>query len=339
MAKRFLVISAKSGWDLLLHLGIIISLGLILILFVFSVYLPGITNHGETVTVPDLQGMSVDEIDKFLSAQNRNLRYEIRDSNYSAKHKPYIVLTQSPEPGAKVKENRTLFLTINPKTPPKVKVPKLKDMPFKAAERTLRHLGLDVGRLKYKPFIGENVVLEQRYRGKEITPGTFVKKGTRIDLVVGDGIGEKEFDVPDLVGLPLDEAEFVLTGSQLHLGEINYVYNSSQEIGTVIRQTPKPYFGTLEKGVKKGSQFDKRQRSQIHAGEIIDLWVVGNPAAKPQEEIDESNLSEEEQRELDSLRRNINQRSPEEIEEILKKRKGISDKDKKKKPKPKPEED
>ena len=58
-----------------------------IIFFIFHIYFPIKTNHGDTITVPNLIGMELNEIDEFLS--DRDLRYEILDdSSYSSEYPP-----------------------------------------------------------------------------------------------------------------------------------------------------------------------------------------------------------------------------------------------------------
>ncbi|NJO02689.1 MAG: PASTA domain-containing protein, partial [Bacteroidia bacterium] len=145
----------------------------------------------------------------------------------------------------------------------------------------------------------------------------YITKGTPIDLLIGDGIGEKQFPIPDLVNLPLDEAEFVIKGHDLVIGNKTYVYNSNQEIGTVIRQSPAVFIGKLKDGIQSGSLQDNRVRNKIRAGEVIDLWISGNPAADPMAE--EEELDEEEKRRRDSLETPQNYYDRERLENVIKK--------------------
>lgn len=71
----------ETWWDVLKHLGIALGVGLIITLFFFYIYLPTTTNHGESITVPDLVGMPLSELDEFVV--QRDLRYEVSDSSYS----------------------------------------------------------------------------------------------------------------------------------------------------------------------------------------------------------------------------------------------------------------
>ena len=75
---------ARNIKELLIQLLAILGAVTLLVLFFFYVYLPATTNHGETLTVPNLIGLSYEELDEFLI--KRNLRYEVTpDSSYSAK--------------------------------------------------------------------------------------------------------------------------------------------------------------------------------------------------------------------------------------------------------------
>ncbi len=237
--------------DVLIHLAIIIVLTISLLVLFFNVYLPTATNHGETVTVPDLEGIHLDDIDEFLT--KRNLRYEVlTDSGFTAEYEPFTILNQHPLPGAKVKENRKIFLTLNAINPPQVKMPDLVDGSVKNAQLVLQGYGLERGNIKYVPDLAQNAVLKQSYDGKEIEAGTFLPKGSKIDLLVGDGLGNTVLEVPDVNGMDLEEAEFIIVGSGLKLGSILFqnpslsgrdarevVENAAQdERYVVVRQNP-----------------------------------------------------------------------------------------------------
>ena len=310
-----------------------------ILLYFFNSYLLNITYHGETVSVPDLEGMNVNEVREFL--EKRDLGFIIEDSTYSESHKPNVVLTQTPAAGDMVKRNRKIRVTINPLSPPKVKLPYLVDLPFSEALRKIKNTDLKLGKISYKPYIGQNIILEQKINGKTYNAedqnlikngDILVTKGTVVNLLIGDGVGKVDFPVPDLVGLTLDEAELIIKGSELYVGVIKYDFNSSREIGTVLKQTPTPYFGRLKKGVKAGSAMDNRERQMTRAGQVMDLWVAGNPAARP-EDAEEEELTEEERRRRDSLNQNINIRNAQDFERYRKKQLGIEDpKEKNQKP-------
>jgi eukaryotic-like serine/threonine-protein kinase len=215
---------------------------LTLALFVFGsiIILNGYTKHGQTITVPDLSGKRLGDVKKQL--ESRKLAFEVVDSSYSDRVMPLTVIDQNPKPGSKVKEERTIYLTINALNPPKVKMPDLRDASLKQAQLELESYGLKIGKLSYKPDLALNAVLDQQIKGKSIPPGTMIAKGSRIDLVVGDGLGQTEIEVPNLVGLTLAEAKFVLDGVGLNLGSVvtdNTVGTDASD-AYVYKQVPDP---------------------------------------------------------------------------------------------------
>lgn len=212
---------------------------LILISFVWlsMSYLDSYTHHGESITVPNLKELDVSQVDELL--KDKKLNYKITDSTYKDNVPPLSVIDQSPEPLSKVKQNRTIYLTVNATNPPIVKMPNLKDVSLRQAIPMLESIGLKVGELIYKPDLARNAVIEQQIRGREISQGAEIRKGTTIDLVLGNGLGNTEIPVPNLMNLTLNEAKFVLQGSSLNVGAVYFektVNDTSQAV--IFRQTP-----------------------------------------------------------------------------------------------------
>lgn len=248
-------ISTNSLRDLLTHIGIITALILIFFLAFFFIYLPFTTNHGESVTVPDVQKMDVRKIGDFLD--ERDLNYEVSDCTFVTSLPPLAVISQYPKPGSKVKEGRKIYVTVVMQTVPVIKMPKVTDMSHKSAELLLRSNGLFLGALKYVPDLAHGSVLKQFYEGEEIAPGADVPKGSRIDLEVGNGLGNTSFPTPSVVGMLEDEAEFQIVGAGLKVGQrLSVPLEEGQESGTIVKQNPSP-------------------GSNIRVGEEIDIWIAG----------------------------------------------------------------
>ncbi|MEI7583911.1 PASTA domain-containing protein [Runella sp.] len=258
-------ISTNSRTDLIVHISLVVALVVALFLGFFFLYLPFTTNHGQSITVPDLKGMSLEQIEDYLD--DRNLRYEIADCTFVVGEKPLSVIRQSPKSGMRVKEGRKIYVYITSMNAPNVKMPQLVDRTKRSAEAELARLGLRLGTIKYVPDLAQNSVMEQFFNGQKILPGTLIPQGSKIDLEVGDGIGNTEFDVPDVVGKTLDEAEFVLRGSNLKRGLIMPVDDPSKAPGTIVRQNPEAGAG-----------------NKIRVGDVVDLWVVGQPDTQPQQQ-------------------------------------------------------
>lgn len=255
----------KSFKDLLIHLGVMVSIIIIGILMIFYLWLPIATNHGETITIPDVKGKLPDELETFLNA--RELRYEvIPDSTYSPDEKPLAVLRQVPPPNAKVKENRKIYVTLNARNPPMVRMPRVEDLSLKSALMTLKSYDLTFGKPKYVPdqFF---VVHEAQINGRTIFEGEKIEKGSTVDLVIGDGYGNAVFQSPLLLGLELEEAETVILGSGLKIGRINYTNKSKTvftEKGVSFYRNIAPL--SIQKQYPSAGEV-------LEIGDIVDLWV------------------------------------------------------------------
>jgi len=219
---------------------------LILMFAVFFIYggtlvvLRHYTHHGEMLPVPDVRGMMKEEAGKLL--ESKKMRWQLSDSVYVSSVKPGAVVSQSPEPDSKVKENRNIFLIVNAKAPEKVKMPNVVDLSYRQAKTTLESQGLIVGQLIYKPDIAKDYVLKQLYRGEEIRRGTEIVKGSEIDLVLGLGLSDELTPVPDLTSYTLLAARDTLTKYFLNFGVIDYdqsVVTSADSVNAFIyRQRP-----------------------------------------------------------------------------------------------------
>ncbi len=202
-------------------INIVILLAIILIIFgSVSSWMSSFTHHGESISVPDLRGQKIEKMGSFLA--DKHLQYKVIDSLFDLAKNPGTILEQDPAPNSKVKEDRTIYLTVNAQHPPDVKMPNLIDVSYRQAEAILLSFGLRVGQLTYRPDLAKNAVLDQRYKGNSISAGKSLPKGSKIDLTLGDGLGSVDVPIPDLTGSPLDEALFVLKGSSLNVGTIHY---------------------------------------------------------------------------------------------------------------------
>ena len=129
--------------NLSIMIGIVAS-----IIFSFFIYIFHLSQTLETITVPNLVGMEIKDLDEFLS--DRDLRYEIlEDSSYSSEYPPYTVLQQNPSENDKVKENRKIYLTLNSSIPPKIKMPKIINGSVKNAQLILKSYDLKLGDITY----------------------------------------------------------------------------------------------------------------------------------------------------------------------------------------------
>ena len=137
-------------------------------------------------------------------------------------------------------------------------MPNLIDVSLRQAEAILQTYGLKTGEFIYRADLAKNAVLEQKFHGREIKPGTPVNKGSMIDLVLGDGVGTSKVAVPELVGLTKSEALFVLKGSSLNVGAVIYDENIRDSLtAKIYRQFPLP-----------------SDSASINEGEAIDIYLT-----------------------------------------------------------------
>lgn len=221
-------------------LNLVIAAVVVIAVFGFTYnWLNSYTNHGQSIEVPELKGLNMEQVNVLL--QRLHLRYSVIDSIYQLDKSPGTVLEQDPAPKAKVKEDRTIYLTINSGIPPKVKMPDLTDVSLRQAEAVLQTFGLKTGALTYRHDLAANAVLQARYQGRPIKPGTVISKGSVIDLVVGDGIGSEAASVPDLTGLTRAEALTALLEANLSPGAIIFDQNIKDSASAVVyKQFPLP---------------------------------------------------------------------------------------------------
>jgi len=199
----------------------------------FGVY----TQHGVTVTVPDFSELSVFELDEFV--KDKKVRYQIIDSTYDPKQKPGTILRQDPESETQVKEDRVIYLYVTSVMPPQIEMPKLVDRSLRQAIAMIESYGLKANQPTFVADPCKNCVLKQLYNGKEIAPGTKLKKGSKIDLVVGKGTTSETVTLPDCIGLTFCDAKNKLLSAALQVGNIIIDKNIGDTCEAfVYRQTP-----------------------------------------------------------------------------------------------------
>lgn len=263
---------AYNFFDLLKHVSLAILLLVALVYGFFNLYLPFSTNQGETLSVPDLEGMMYDKVEDFLS--KRDLRYEIElDSGYSAKYPPLAVLKQFPLANSKVKENRKIYLTLNTKKPPIVKLPELYGLSLKHAVLELNSLGFLLGKTTYKPAPHLNTILSMSINGEDYKGGEMVAKGSKIDFVLADGLGNQLLESPNLTGLDLEEAKTVIFGSGLKFRNSYY-----EEEGMILVKVTNDEGEEVMEEVPMGEGRVFKQKPgagrRIKIGTNVDIWLV-----------------------------------------------------------------
>ncbi|MCK9562364.1 MAG: PASTA domain-containing protein [Bacteroidales bacterium] len=216
--------SSRLIKTLALMSGIIVLVFLLLKWWLFHY-----TNHGEQIAVPDFKGLDF-MFAQQLATQKKLVLY-INDTIYSETIKPGAIAEHTPKHGDMVKENRTIYLTMNATGPILVLMPKAYDVSLRQAQHTLEQSGLQLGRIEYKPDIADNYVFEQRYKNKIIEPGTQIPKGSKISLVVGKGSMDSHVIIPSIIGLTYQQALLALDSLGINYNPIfsENIYETAED--------------------------------------------------------------------------------------------------------------
>ena len=167
------------------------------------------TKHGESVEVPEVKGMMINDAEYAL--EELDLVTVVVDSAYVRKQPAGIVLEQRPAPGSRVKSGREIYLTINQKQTPMNTIPDIAgNCSRREAEARLRALGFKIGPMEFVPG-DPDWVIALKVKGREVYTGERVPSDAPVTLVIGNsdiGSGEDAFgDSLDFDLEPLDGYE------------------------------------------------------------------------------------------------------------------------------------
>ena len=208
----------------------------IVIIWLVSWMLKTYTRHGSHIVVPDFYGVSLEKLEDFAS--DHDLEYVINDSLYDNSRPKGTVAMQDPAPGTMVKKNRKIYLTVVALKAEQVSMPNLVDLTLRQATSMLETYGLKAGNMTYVPDIAHNAILQQKFHGAEIKPGTLIEKGSKIDLVIGKGEESNATSVPDLYGLKQSEANQILQDLSLNIGNEIFLDGNDTAHARIYKQSP-----------------------------------------------------------------------------------------------------
>jgi beta-lactam-binding protein with PASTA domain len=195
---------------------ILLAIGSVIVVVLIAFFsLSFYTDHGAGIPVPKVTGL--DSANAINLLKDQGFGYHI-DSLFETDKPPGTIVEQDPDPGTSVKTGRMIYLTMIATLAPNVALPQIEQLPYIQAAATLTSYGLRVGDTTYQPDINRDAVIKVSFGGQVLKAGAKVPKGSRIDLILGNGSGAAELPIPELVGLKLDEAKFALKNSGFVLG-------------------------------------------------------------------------------------------------------------------------
>ncbi len=257
-----------TSWIFWRNILMMVAVSVIMYFMLFQMLKCG-TNHKQSYEVPNFVGMPLDDVLDEADKRGFHFNIEVTDSMFIKDQRRGIVLSQTPDPEARAKDDRTIYLTINSFTPPQIDVPPIKyGVPVKNLMSRLEGFGLVPVIVEKRFGYPPGTLVEAKYNGKVIVSRNVefkpfqVPSGSKIELVVLEESNAGNTDIPDLVCKTYSEAMFQLkSGHQLSLGSISIDASVKDTANAFVwRQLP-PY----EPG------------RPIRIGEQIDIFLTQNP--------------------------------------------------------------
>ncbi|HCE53590.1 MAG TPA: serine/threonine protein kinase [Lutibacter sp.] len=160
----------------------------IVILIVLSVFwLDFSTNHNQKIEVPNLSKLSLEEVEQTLD--DLDLNWEVIDSaSFNADYPKKSVIEQSPEAGDFVKENRKIYLTLNPSGFKDIVIPDFYGKTKRQAVSQLTAIGFRISAQEiYVNDIAKDVVRGLIFNGRDLKNGDKIPQDSELILKLGDG--------------------------------------------------------------------------------------------------------------------------------------------------------
>ncbi|MEY3052921.1 MAG: hypothetical protein RLY31_2706 [Bacteroidota bacterium] len=183
------------------------------------------TQHGTSVQVDDFTGLHLS--DAMRKGETKGFRFEVMDSVWQENTPSGIILLQNPEPLARVKEGRRIYVTVTGEAQPEL-LPKFAESSydFDRYAMKLERRGIKV-REKERVFDAkqaENTILHFYHNGRKVTEGMvnsgyYVVPGEMLEFVVTERLSN-EVEIPDLVCMDYPAAEFLISTANLNIGMV-----------------------------------------------------------------------------------------------------------------------
>ncbi|MDD4969157.1 MAG: PASTA domain-containing protein [Paludibacter sp.] len=209
------------------------------------------THHGEAEVIPDLRGSYVEEAEILLA--KKGLYPMVIDSVYVRGKKLGTIIDQIPPANSTVKRNRPIYLIINSRSVRQVPLPEINDVSYRQADAMLQSMGLSVSNVEYAPSEFKDLVIDIKYHGRSVTPGTRLPEGSTVVLVVGSGLGNSQTIAPSLKGMGIEEATQTAQSSTLIIGSVEYDVTPSGNEDDYFIYRQRPAAGT---SLTAGSRID-----------------------------------------------------------------------------------
>jgi len=235
--KRFLV-----------HIFLMVAL-VAIILFVVFQWLKAYTNHGQEIELPSYVGQLYTDAKE--DASELSFELIVNDSLHVVGKRGGEIISQNPNYGALVKENRKIYVDITKFTADtyslKDDIPTMYGQEYDRTAAKLSNLQISSSIKSTKADGGEpNHILEVWYDGQLIVgqnglkPGVKISKGAELEFVVSKSDGQ-DIEIPDWKCKRLSMVLTLARFNKLKVGEIETIgLVTNRDEAFVVRQFPAP---------------------------------------------------------------------------------------------------
>ncbi len=223
----------------------------------------------DSVIIPEFTGKDLVYTLEILSDLGLNIN--VKGSEYSKEIPKNHIIFQEPEPGAEIKKGRTVKIIIS-KGEKSILMPKLYGLLRQQARIIVEENDLHMGAQSssYSSIIKKDEIISQ-----SPSPGVMVKRGETVNFLVSLGNRPKAYMMPDLTGIILDDAIFLIENYNLLLGEIKPVIQKDKPQNVIVKQIPEFGHRVMEGSVVNiviNRQSDLRKGSQLQGSFGIKLF-------------------------------------------------------------------
>lgn len=204
------------------------------------------------VKVPDLKGLSRDDAEAKLKEVGLTLNQSVQEVDVTDDDQVGKVVNQTPSADSEVQQGASVSISIG-KGKQQKQVPSVIGKPFNDASATLTGLGFTVKRVDQQSDQPKDQVIQQ------IPVGGSVPVGSQITLTVSSGQPDNKIEMPQLVGMTVDDAQQKLES----MGWTQQLREQSD------RTSNKPEGTITKQSVSPGTQIDKDQNITVGVSEPL----------------------------------------------------------------------
>jgi len=208
------------------------SLIFLIFFFLTAVIFSQVILKGETVTVPDLTGMTITQARTELLKKDLSLAQS--GSQFNDRWDRGDIVLQDPAPGSTMRVTK-IVRVVTSSGSQRVTVPDLTGKSQESALSNLAGAGLYRGKLTqiHTPRFPAGRIIAQKPAPDEV-----VDRNSPVGLLISQGENDDRYVMPDLIGGKADRLLAKLKALDFVVTDIHYVHYPGRSSGYIVRQYP-----------------------------------------------------------------------------------------------------